>query len=261
MQLNFIKFQNQGNDFIFVEDGKSAQELNNSQIEAICSRHFGVGSDGFIWIEKLTKQRIRYHFRNPDGSVANFCGNGALCLLDHLLLADEELEIECENGEIFSGYKSSDGEISLVLPGLKGIGKIELDGLIENEGLYLEAGTPHVVFAQESPCPIDTALSEQISNDARFPKGVNINWVSRIDEQTFKLHTFERGVGAETLACASGALASAYFCYLHWGSKNTLKFITAGGELIVDLEESGRKLKLRSRPKFVFSGNYNFEQA
>ena len=228
MKLHFYKYQAAGNDFVLIDDREGNQELSARQIEFLCDRRFGVGADGVILVgcDQHADFNIRYF--NPDGTQS-LCGNGCRSAVDlaaRLGLAREH--------SVFSAYDGAhDAEL---LPG--GLIRIRMSDVkvIDQKlgGYYMDTGSPHFVKFVKGLA--DYPVFEEgrrLRYDPVFPIGTNANFVEPVDRSTLALRTYERRVEQETLACGTGATASAIAASFEgFSSPVTLK--AAGGDLRVD---------------------------
>lgn len=227
MTLKFSKFQGTGNDFIMVENLEGNIQLSKEQIQHVCDRKFGVGSDGIILIENSTESDYEMVFYNPDGSQS-FCGNGSRC---SAIFAMQFLPLN----ESFS-FKAIDGihhaqvvqeKVSVSIP--KNLVIRNIDGRT-----FLDTGSPHVVIFTEG---IDTqdiiAPAREIRySDAFAPGGTNVNFVERT-VFGIRVRTYERGVENETLSCGSGVTACAIAAANKFDLNSPVRVETMGGILEV----------------------------
>ncbi|MEY3398928.1 MAG: hypothetical protein RL220_1522 [Bacteroidota bacterium] len=219
----------------------------------ICHRKWGVGSDGLILIEPSEKADFYVNFYNPDGSVS-FCGNGSRCAM-HFAYS----EGICGSYAVFAAVDGMhtgeiNGEqISISMRDVKGIDKSQ-------HGFVLDTGSPHLVIehrgVEEAPL-IDQARAIRYSPEYAA-KGINVNLIEEVANDTLRMRTYERGVEDETLSCGTGVTAAALVFAETHPHLNMVKVITRGGELTVDLQRSDtrgfEKIKLSGPVKKVFSG-------
>ena len=204
--IEFYKYQGAGNDFIMINNFN--QQFTGDKVELAkqyCSRHFGIGSDGLIFLEKDEASDFIMDFYNPDGSQS-FCGNGARCTVAFAKFC-----------QIFDGqqtsFKAVDGIHSATINGelvkvsMQNVSKIEQ----VDEALFLQTGSPHFVKRVKNVEAVDIiSYGKEIRYDKRFaPGGTNVNIIHQIDTHKIAIRTYERGVENETLACGTGATAAA----------------------------------------------------
>lgn len=255
MDLEFLKYQASGNDFIMI-DGRNDIKLNPEQIKFLCDRHFGIGSDGILIIRNSKKFDFRMEFYNPDGTQATFCGNGGRCIVKFA----QELKIinsECK-------FEAADGRHSAQI--IKNKVKLQMidvtDIKIFDDLIYLNTGTHHAVkFVNE----LNDELIENAPNiryDKRFqPFGTNVNFVEQAGSK-LKVRTYEKGVEAETLSCGTGVVASALAYALNKKLNSGQITVKArGGELKVEFQKSLKGFEnvyLIGEAKKVFKGSISF---
>ena len=214
----FYKMSGSGNDFIMF-DGRhtSAEELTRETIVALCDRRMGIGADGVGLLEPSEPDTaFRFRFWNRDGSVGPMCGNGALCatrLAVILEFAGPEAEIRfatpagLHRGRVVGGRS----EVALPdCPAPKAAPDVRtLPG--ENSPTLVRPSVPHLVQTVDDVETVAVAVRGPVlrSDPATGDGGANVNWVSPKGDGSWKMRTFERGVEGETLACGTGAVASA----------------------------------------------------
>lgn len=252
MNLTFYKYQGTGNDFVMVDNRtKIFPKENTDLISHIADRHFGIGADGIILIENEDNFDFKMIYFNADGSQT-FCGNGARCAVafaKHLAIIDEKTNFLAVDGPHFAEIKN--GIISLQM--------IDVDEIQVNENsVFTYTGTQHHV---EMVDKLDSypvfENGKKIRNSYEDP-GSNVNFVEQIDETTFRVRTYEKGVEDETLACGTGVTAVAIA--MHKTNKtinNSISLPVEGGVLQVTFtEENGvySNVFLKGPAQFVFSG-------
>lgn len=241
MNLSFYKYQAAGNDFVLIDNRGGYIRLSSEQIAHLCDRRFGVGADGVIMVSEDPDADYHVTYFNPDGTQS-LCGNGcrsAVELAHRLGLAGSKSDFMAYDGKHAAEY-FSDGRIRIRMNDVQQIKEV-LDGY------YLDTGSPHFVRFVNSVA--DYPVFEEgrrIRYDAVFPIGANANFIQRVDDHTLLLRTYERGVEQETLACGTGATASALAASLK-GYKSPVTLKARGGDLTIDFV---------SRPDGAFTDIY-----
>ncbi len=215
-KIKFAKAVASGNDFIIVElkATQRTQELKNLA-KNICDRKYGVGADGLLVLAKSRVADLKMRIFNADGSEAQMCGNGARCVALYagrrLQAAGCRLKIETKAGIIESRVMADKVKIRLTeakeyQPGIP----VKINGR-ELRINFINTGVPHAVIFVEGIDTIDVSnLGRQIRHYECFaPYGTNVDFVEPVDKDTIRVRTYERGVEDETLACGTGAAASA----------------------------------------------------
>jgi len=233
-KIPFMKFSGAGNDFIVVDNRNRAVNPRKMSafVASVCTRHLSVGADGLIFIEKAPKAHFRWRFYNNDGGEADFCGNGARCVARFAYLkriAPKKMRFEGTAGAVEALV---DGErVTVRVPDPTDLRlNIRLDippyrrrkvdpapppqpshiGMTL-EGHAINTGVPHFVyFVHDTSTAEVIGLGRQLRlHDFFKPAGTNVDFVEVVDRRTIRIRTYERGVEDETLACGSGAIASA----------------------------------------------------
>jgi diaminopimelate epimerase len=259
-----------GNDFILIDN--RTLKLNDSELSdlaaSICDRKFGVGSDGIIALQfdDTKKADLVMMYKNPDGSDAGMCGNGARCFASYAVTLGSPQQFSFRVHDNVYKADVNNGRVVISFP----LSTAVTEQSVANEPLLnIYTNTEHVV------CPVkaDELQEEQmLVNKGRFfrnhpafkPKGTNVNFIAGKNETALSLQTYERGVEDLTLACGTGAIASALgWHYLQQEKSGDFKYriLVKGGELIVhfsyDVEENRYKsIKLEGPSSFVFEGQY-----
>jgi diaminopimelate epimerase len=214
--IPFYKMSGAGNDFIIIDnrDGKVKDTNLTDFISAVCRRKMSVGADGLILIETAETCDFRWRFFNSDGSKAEMCGNGARCAARFASvtgIAGTELSFETDAGVI--NAQINDDRVKVRMPEPSDL-KLSYPLALSNRSLEISSvntGVPHVVVMVEQVNDIDViALGREIRFHQSFaPAGTNANFVQRQKGNSIEIRTYERGVEDETLACGTGAIASA----------------------------------------------------
>jgi len=215
MSITFSKYQGAGNDFILIDNRHSLYSpFDVNQIRYLCDRQMGIGADGILWIEMSEIADYKMRIFNADGSEPSMCGNGMRCVCDFLAKGNgfQKLNIEIA-GRIVSCCKEGDKiHVNLGTPSLSHW-PIELVLRRGPVPVYvLDTGVPHaVLFVQDILGLPFTDLGEEIRWHRAFaPGGVNVNCATVAPDGSMQVRSYERGVENETLACGTGAAATAW---------------------------------------------------
>ena len=274
--LTFYKLQASGNDFILLDQRASSgrRRLNYRKLSRrLCARKFGIGADGLLVVESSPKADFKMRIINSDGSEAEMCGNGARCVA---LWADLKSHFKAR-----VKFETQAGIIEAIIP--KGLnwqknikintsspGGLKLDLLTRVLGRtlrvnYIDTGVPHAVVLVQGLEQIDVArIGRELRFHKRFrPGGTNVDFVEVIEDGLVAVRTYERGVEAETLACGTGAIASAIIAVRTQGAikqkrKNCLKVKVRSGEILkvyFDMEHNiCRNVWLEGKAALVYQG-------
>ena len=264
---SFYKLSGSGNDFVFVDARtEPAGRLEVPEVVgAICARATGVGADGIVFIEppQTATQRFSIRYLNRDGSLALLCGNASLCSVRlaaelGIVSEGEDFEFGTGAGSVRGRFTSNGPEIDLQPVGqLMHRARIEpLAG--EARVGFAMVGVPHVVVQVADVEAVDVeGRGRPVRHDPSLVAGANVNFVSRAGDE-WLMRTYERGVEAETLACGTGAVASAALLEA-WGESGSSTTIRTRSGLPLRVrfrrEDDGRITpSLNGEGRIVFRG-------
>ncbi|MHB8067951.1 MAG: diaminopimelate epimerase [Desulfobaccales bacterium] len=250
-RIPFYKMHGGGNDFVLVDHRRALIPAAEQPRFArrVCARQVGVGADGLILIEGSDKADFRWRFYNADGSEAEMCGNGGRCaarLAVLLGIARPELSFETLAGIMHAEVK--DREVRLELTGIEDsrlYQEIPINGKTLT-GHFLKVGVPHVVVPVKDLEQVPVTFWGKI---VRFhplfqPAGTNVNFIRVQGSRALEVRTYERGVEDETLACGTGAVASALIAARLGHVQSPVAVNTRGGEtLTVHFQLQGETFK------------------
>ncbi|MBU0485098.1 MAG: diaminopimelate epimerase [Proteobacteria bacterium] len=271
-----------GNDFILIDNRQSVitKKEMAELAKAICRRRFSVGADGLILIEESETADFRWQFFNADGSRAEMCGNGARCAARYAFsrkIAPVKMKFETDAGLINAEIIGKSVKIKLTQPtGIKMSQSVDLDGtkkIIHS----INTGVPHAVHFVEdySSTPV-LEWGRTIRHHKLFqPAGTNVNFVM-LPQNEMYVRTYERGVEDETMACGTGAVASALIAALHGHVTSPAKVTTSGGEQLIihfslvdqpagQISDASRheqritEVYLEGPARFIYEGNLDSE--
>ena len=258
MRRHFHKMHGLGNDFVIVDAREQPFEVTPALAKAIADRRTGVGCDQLIVLEACETADLRMRIWNQDGGEVESCGNATRCVVqltgartidsDGGLLTGEDLgaEVEVAIGEPRFGWD----EIPLAYATDTNPLPMAWDEL--DNPIALNVGNPHLVFfvPDAREVPLDQ-LGPRIEHDPAFPDRINVNVATFVDNR-LKLRTFERGAG-ETLACGTGACASAVAAILTRRAQSPVTVEMTGGSLTVSWTP-GEPIRMRGAATHVFEG-------
>ncbi len=237
--LKFTKMNGTGNDFIIIDnrDLLIPKEEMAGLAKRLCHRQFSVGADGVIFIENSASADFRWQFYNGDGSEAEMCGNGARCAARYAFvrgIAPALMQFETIAGLIEARMIGNNVKIRLTPPSDIILSRsIEIDGK-ERVIHSINTGVPHTVhFVEDNSVTPVKKWGSLIRHHRLFePAGTNVNFV-QIPDRELHVRTYERGVEDETLACGTGAVASALIAALHGDVTSPVKVRTSGGDELI----------------------------
>ena len=238
-QIPFYKMSGAGNDFIIIDNRNQivADKDLSGFIASICRRKMSAGADGLILIEASDKFDFRWRFFNSDGSKAEMCGNGARCAarFAHVIgIAGTTLSFETEAGVISA--QINEDRVKVKMPDPSDL-KLAYPLKLSNRSLEISSintGVPHAVVMVEQVADVDVVtLGREIRLHQAFaPAGTNANFVQRSKGNAIEIRTYERGVEDETLACGTGAIASAIISASRFKMNSPVDVKTRSGEYL-----------------------------
>jgi diaminopimelate epimerase len=272
--LAFTKMHGLGNDFVVVDATREPFELTPGQIRALADRHFGVGCDQVLVVERPTRANVDFRYRifNADGGEVEQCGNGARCFVEFVrergLTAKREIRVETAGG-IISPRLEDDGEVTVDMgeprfaaadvPFAGGSGgatdALDVDGKVRTISA-LSMGNPHAVQVVDDvdTAPVTTE-GPRIEHHPRFPKRVNAGYMQVVDRATIRLRVWERGAG-ETLACGTGACAAVVAGIRRGLLASPVRVQVRGGALTIAWDGEGRPVRMKGAAATVFEGRW-----
>jgi diaminopimelate epimerase len=289
-RMKFTKMHGTGNDYVFVDcfgervanPAKTAREISD--------RHFGVGSDGLILIERSRKADAKMRIFNADGSEAEMCGNGIRCVAKYVYehrLAEASgpivmggktrypvsLKIETKAGILTVGLSARGKSVEKVCVNMgqprfrpkdipvKLPGEKVIDRPIEIEGQQLRMtcvsmGNPHAVFFCDDVESVELErLGPVIENHELFPRRTNVHFVEVGTKSRFRMRTWERGSGI-TLACGTGACACCVAAALTGRCSRSSTAKVPGGELQLNWSTEDNCVYMTGPAVEVFTGEW-----
>jgi len=263
VKRRFDKMHGLGNDFVIVDARAEPFEVSPALAKAIADRRTGVGCDQLIVLEPSDSADLRMRIWNSDGGEVESCGNATRCVVQLTgarridtaggLLEGKDLgaEVQVSLGEPRFAWD----EIPLAYAMDTNALPMAWDGL--EQPFAVNVGNPHLVFfvADAAEVPLDE-LGPRIENDPAFPERINVN-VATVTGNRLKLRTFERGAG-ETLACGTGACASAVAAIATKRAQSPVKVEMSGGGLTIEWAP-GEPVRMRGGATHVFSGELDLD--
>ena len=254
-----------GNDFVIIDNRVPVihQDLKRDFVRKVCSLKTSVGADGVIFVENSVKADFGWDFYNSDSSSAEMCGNGGRCVARYAYekgIAPEKHSFETIAGIITAEVSGPMVKVKLTSPqNLRQGLKVDFDGVSYEVG-SLNTGVPHaIIFSNDVDAENIREIGSGIRHHSIFaPAGTNVNLVEKKGERSLKIRTYERGVEDETLACGTGAVASAIMASCDNMVTSPVEVETRGGEkLKVYFEKSngaGFSAWLEGLTKITFEG-------
>jgi diaminopimelate epimerase len=281
MRLRFTKMHGQGNDFIMIDGIRQPITLTKNQISFLADRHFGIGCDQLLVVEKPTRADadLRYRIFNADGGEVEQCGNGARCFARFVreegLTDKAEIRVETLSGVIVPRIEiNGDVTVNMGAPrfmpediplkvndkSANAVYGLEVAGKVRNISA-LSMGNPHAVQIVENidSAPVTTE-GPLIENSPFFPNRVNAGYMQIVARDHIRLRVWERGAG-ETLACGTGACAAVVAGICLGKLAPAVRVSTRGGDLTISWQGDGAPVMLSGAAKTVYRGEIDINQA
>jgi diaminopimelate epimerase len=279
--IKFTKMHGLGNDYVYIDAINQKIENESSLAKFVSNRHFGIGSDGLILICKSDSADFKMRMFNSDGSEAEMCGNGIRCvgkfvydkgLTDKTIVKIETLagiktlvlntkDGKVETARVDMGEPILEAEKIPVISKEQPVKNLELEA--ENKKFKftcVSMGNPHAITIVENTKEFDVEKYGKILEvDKAFPKKANIEFAQIIDKENIKMRVWERGAG-ETLACGTGACATAVACNLNGLTDRKVNIELLGGTLNIEWNEKDNHVYMTGPAVTVFDGEL-YEEA
>jgi diaminopimelate epimerase len=272
MRLRFTKMHGQGNDFVVIDGVRQRVALTPSQVRVLADRHFGIGCDQVLLVERPASpgNDFRYRIFNADGGEVEQCGNGARCfarfVLDEGLTDKREIRVETASGVIRPKIEAS-GEVTVDM-GAPRFAPREVPFVAEETQLVyplavagvtvqvsvLSMGNPHAVqVVEDVERAAVTTQGPLIENHPAFPNRVNAGYMQPVSRGHIRLRVWERGAG-ETLACGTGACAAVVAGIRRGLLGEEVRVTTRGGDLKIRWMGDNQPVMMTGDAVRVFDG-------
>ncbi|MBU5429120.1 diaminopimelate epimerase [Kineothrix sp. MSJ-39] len=273
--MKFTKMHGCGNDYVYVNGFTEKVADKPKAVVALSDRHFGIGSDGVIFINPSQQADFEMEMYNADGTRAEMCGNGIRCVgkyvYDHGMTDKTSITVESfgkvkyldltvENGKVVK-VKVNMGKPELTAKDVPVVSEHEqvIDEEIIVKGksyrmTCVSMGNPHaVVFMDDVEHLAIEEIGPYFENHERFPNRTNTEFVQVIDDSHVKMRVWERGTG-ETLACGTGCCATAVACVLNHLTGEHVTVQVLGGEIEIYWDQQENLVYMTGPAVTVFEG-------
>ena len=273
--IKFTKMHGLGNDYVYIDAINQNIQNESKLAQFVSNRHFGIGSDGLILICESKVADFKMRMFNSDGSEAEMCGNGIRCVgkfvYDKGFTNKTTVTIETLAGiktlklnikdEKVETVRVDMGEPILEANKIPVISKEEPVKNLELEAenrkfkfTCVSMGNPHAITIVENTKEFEVERYGKILEvDKAFPKKANIEFAQVIDKENIKMRVWERGAG-ETLACGTGACATAVACNLLNLTGRKVNIELLGGTLNIEWNENDNHIYMTGPAVTVFDG-------
>ncbi|MFV0468687.1 MAG: diaminopimelate epimerase [Dysgonomonas sp.] len=273
--LRFTKMHGAGNDYIYVNGFQQTVENPSELAIKLSDRHFGIGSDGLVIILPSDIADFRMKMFNSDGSEAEMCGNATRCVgkyvFDNKMTEKIEITLDTKAGIKYITLLDGNDKARKVTvdmgepildPTLIPVNvneepvlnfPLDIDGKIWKISC-VSMGNPHAVIFTEGIKELDLpVLGPKFEKHPIFPRKTNTEFIEVVDRNTLNMRVWERGAG-ETLACGTGACASAVAAILNNHCDRNITIHLLGGDLEVEWRESNNHVYMTGEAVTVFEG-------
>lgn len=279
MNIEFSKYQGLGNDFILIDNRRSAEPcISPEKAIELCDRHFGIGADGVIFALP-GQQGCDYTMRifNSDGSEPEMCGNGIRCLAKFIVeleggKAKEAYDIHTLAGTITPKI-ASNGQVTVdmgkprLIPAEIPTTLADGKDRVINEALEVAGqkwdvtcvsmGNPHCITFVPDVAAIELeSIGSKFEHHSAFPQRTNTEFIEVVRPDYIKMRVWERGAGI-TLACGTGACASVVAGVLTGNCDRIATVELPGGCLQIEWSASDDKVYMTGPAELAFTGRFN----
>lgn len=273
--MKFTKMEGLGNDYVYVNCFTQTVENPSETAVKVSDRHFGIGSDGLILIKPSAVADFCMDMYNADGSQSEMCGNGIRCVAkyvyDYGLTDKTKISVETLAGIKYLDLQIENGKVSLVTVNMGApklipkeipvrsdkdifVGERVLVDGVGYDMTCVSMGNPHcVVFVEDTAAFPLEEVGPKFENHELFPNRINAEFVQVLDRKTVNMRVWERGSG-ETLACGTGACASAVACVLNGRTEDEITLHLLGGDLKVRWDREADIVYMTGPAAVVFDG-------
>lgn len=278
MIINFTKMHGLGNDFVIIDAINHTINLSPEQIHFMADRHFGIGFDQLLLVEKPVTSNADFKYRifNADGSEVSQCGNGARCFARFVreknLFSGDKITVDTDSGQLVLTITDNDlvtvnmgiprhspKEIPFLVGQEAQMYSVEINGVLTGFGA-VSMGNPHAVILVENVDLAPVAETGRIlESHPLFPERANIGFMQVLNREHIKLRVYERGA-AETLACGSGACAAVVVGIEQKLLDNDVTVDLPGGQLTINWSGRGQPVFMTGTATTVFDGEINLKE-
>ena len=273
--MKFTKMHGIGNDYVYVNCFSEKVKDPEKTAIYVSDRHFGIGSDGMILIKPSDIADFKMEMYNEDGSQGAMCGNGIRCVAkyvyDYGLTDQTEISVETKSGIKYLTLTVENGKVVLVrvnmgapilepekipvrMKGDEAVAKpLMVDGT-EYPVTCVSMGNPHCIVPVEDPMALKLAeIGPSFENHECFPDRINTEFIRVLDRGNVQMRVWERGSG-ETLACGTGACATAVACFLNGWTDRKVTIHLRGGDLQIEWSKEDNNVYMTGPATVVFDG-------
>lgn len=278
--MKFVKMHGCGNDYVYVNGFTEKIKNKEALVRAASDRHFGIGSDGVIFINPSQIADFEMEMWNADGTRAEMCGNGIRCVgkfvYDYGLTDQTRISVESFGKIKYLDMTEENGKVTKVRVNMgspiltaeqvpvKSENDQVIDERIEVNGreykmTCVSMGNPHAIVFMDDVKNLDIeTIGPYFEHHERFPNRTNTEFVKVIDDHTVEMRVWERGTG-ETLACGTGCCATAVACVINHKTGNHVTVKVLGGEIEIEWDREQNLIYMTGPGAVVFEGDYPWD--
>ena len=281
MNIEFTKMQGCGNDYVYIDGARYdiPMEKKPDMVRWLSNRNFGLGSDGVIFINPVPDGSADFEMEmwNADGTRSEMCGNGMRCVgkyvYDKGLTKKEHVKVVSGGQMKYLDYTIQDGKVVLVKVNMgqpiltaREVPVVSANEQVLDEEILVQGkayrmtcvsmGNPHAVVFMDNVADLDIeSVGPFFENHERFPRRTNTEFVKVIDRKTLEMRVWERGTG-ETLACGTGACATAVAAMLNGLTEDNVTVKLLGGDLQIQWDREANVVNMTGPAVIVFEGSF-----
>lgn len=262
MKIAFTKMHGAGNDYIYVNTALYPLP-NPSELSVAWSKpHTGIGSDGLVLIGTSNKADFSMRIFNADGSEATMCGNASRCIAKYVyekgLTKKTAVTLETLSGIKTLNLHITNNKVESVTVDMGMPADIHEVNLSQaaplSHGIAVNMGNPHLVIFTNNINQLDiSTVGPTLEHYPLFPNRVNVEFAQVLKEGTIRMRVWERGSGI-TMACGTGACATAVAAAFTHRCNNTSNIIMDGGTLNIEWRHNDNHILMTGPAAFVFEG-------
>ena len=242
-RIHFYKMTGTGNDFIVIDNRKRIVDADHCHdfVRSVCRSRVSVGADGVILIENDPETDFSWRFFNADGSEPKMCGNGARCAARFAYLTGivDKPRMSFRVGAGIISAELLDTKVKVQMPKPENLRR-NLEAEVKGRAFtldFLDTGVPHAVCFLKDKKELEAVNVARLGHALRGheifrPDGTNVDFAFVEDSHHLSVRTYERGVEGETLACGTGAIASALLAALRGEAESPVDVRVQSGETL-----------------------------
>ena len=281
--MKFTKMQGCGNDYVYINGAAELIDLDKKSdvVRFVSDRHFGIGSDGAIFINPHKDADFEMEMYNADGSRSEMCGNGIRCVAKYVydkgLTHNKTISIISAGKIKYLDLTTDENDQVVLVKVNMGAPVLEPEQIpVKTEGAMavnvpinvqgnaytmtcVSMGNPHAVLFVDDVMNLNLEkIGPDFENHEMFPRRTNTEFVQIVDRKHVKMRVWERGSG-ETLACGTGCCATAVACVLNGLTEDEVEVEVLGGKIQIRWDREENLVYMTGPARTVFEGEINID--